>query len=220
MIALGLDEIHLWHTDAFVYEDVYFNFLSDKEKKEANEITRPTIKEAFIRNKYLMRIVLSKYIKKRPEEIVVFRNKYGKPFINSDISFNVSHSKNAFVIALQRQAALGIDIEYICPKAEEAGMLSQIATDAEQKTYTAFTLDTRSRFFHRLWSRKEACIKAVGKGFSMDPKLISVWPDNALRQVIVENYCLLLQELQLYAGYVCALATDRDTDSIIKHKLL
>ena len=113
----------------------------------------------------------------------------GKPELDATsqdpaIQFNVSHRGALALYAFVLDRAVGIDIEYLreVPEAlaiarnhftatetrllEHAAMIGEFVSDERPGERAAIERRGRECFF-RLWTRKEAVIKAVGTGLSM-----------------------------------------------------
>lgn len=101
------------------------------------------------------------------KELNLSYNKYGKPYLKDEYSnthFNISHSGEWVVIAIDN-VPIGIDIQ------EVTNIDIKIAKrffSSEESEYI-FSLDEENRIdaFFKLWSLKEAYVKAEGKGLSI-----------------------------------------------------
>lgn len=123
----------------------------------------------------------------------------GKPYFDSPVHFNISHSAGAVVCAFSDQP-IGIDVETVTrvnPGDFERfllpGELSEI--NSAQKPRKAF---------FELWSRKEAVLKACGSGLSIP-----------LTDVLIENQSAIcraqpwiLHTEFLREKYVCSIASE------------
>ncbi|KAB2917800.1 MAG: 4'-phosphopantetheinyl transferase superfamily protein [Hyphomicrobiaceae bacterium] len=97
-------------------------------------------------------------------------NSYGKPRIAPglpDVQFCVSHTETMSLIAVSREAPVGIDIETIAPACD--GKLIDIFCSARERRALASLGDAeRRRAFARLWTLKEAYAKLTGTGLATD----------------------------------------------------
>lgn len=98
--------------------------------------------------------------------------KDGKPFLAGfdNVHFNLSHSGTYAVCAFD-ETPVGIDIERIRPV--KAGITERFFSVQEQQFSDACSKDKAKAFF-AVWTRKEAFLKAVGKGLRMDLGSFSV----------------------------------------------
>lgn len=85
---------------------------------------------------------------------------------NQTLSFNWSHSGDYALIALSREAALGVDIERLRKNLRALEIARRFFDPAEAATLATLELDARDRAFIGLWCAKEAVLKAVGEGLS------------------------------------------------------
>lgn len=95
------------------------------------------------------------------EQINFEYGKYGKPFIkgHKEWQFNISHTDGMIAIATS-DFSIGIDIEKI--REPDERIARRFFSEKEQE-YIRET-DSAIRFFE-VWTRKEAYIKCIGKGF-------------------------------------------------------
>lgn len=106
---------------------------------------------------------------------------HGKPFavvagVVSPTSFNVSHSGNHGLIALSATRRLGVDVEERVPKRRLGVLIEEVMGRDEQDELASLQGAERLRRFYRLWTFKEALIKALGTGFSTDPSQFQIPP--------------------------------------------
>lgn len=119
-----------------------------------------------------MRLLLMHYTELSPLSFEA--NKYGKPFIpNTDIKFNLSHSRDTALLAITQSFELGVDIEFFSNR-DLLGIAKHAFSNQENRALSQ--LDSQqldSAFFH-IWAQKEAFIKACGMGLSYDTKAFTV----------------------------------------------
>ena len=99
---------------------------------------------------------------------------HGKPFAKvngarSSASFNVSHSGRHGLIGFAKQDGLGVDLEVRAPGRDFDGIGEKVYGPAERSALSAAAGSAKADLFYRLWSLKEALIKALGTGFSLSP---------------------------------------------------
>lgn len=96
----------------------------------------------------------------------------GKPSLHPEhrldrLAFNISHARGAVACAMTLDHAIGVDIEDV----ERSGRLLEIAdayfAPAELAILRAAPVAARRTVFFRLWTLKEAYIKAHGDGLSL-----------------------------------------------------
>jgi 4'-phosphopantetheinyl transferase len=132
-------------------------------------------------------------------------NKYNKPFfLDSEVKFNISHSGQMVVCAISEEFELGIDVE----------LIKDINIDNFKNHMTGYEWENIKReedkltAFYDYWTKKEAVVKASGRGLSIPLKSFNV-VDN---EVTIDNSGFVVKELDLHQDYTCNLA-------IMKNKL-
>ncbi|MBT1695328.1 4'-phosphopantetheinyl transferase superfamily protein [Fulvivirgaceae bacterium PWU4] len=141
-----------------------------------------------------------------------------RPYFNdAAIDFNISHSGKFVVCAAANNIRLGIDIEQIKPVAVTD--FKEQFSDDEMRLIQSD--DGSFVNFYNLWTKKEALIKADGKGLSIPLKQVSVIGAGGVvgvvgeehqqrrhqQPVIIENRSWFLTEINISEGYCCHLAT-------------
>ena len=104
----------------------------------------------------------------------VSENEFGKPAFDPSlgIHFSLSHAGER-VMAAVSDRPVGCDVERIAPHDE--AVAREYLTDKELSWVERTSSGSdRDREFIRLWVRKEAYVKAVGRGFEIEPKSVSV----------------------------------------------
>jgi 4'-phosphopantetheinyl transferase len=143
---LASDEIHLWR-------------LVLDEALKPREITASA--HAFL-GRLLMHYA---GIESAPD---IARSERGKPYAPSlpDIDFNLSHARAHVLIAVARRQAIGVDLERVDRQIEIEDLARRFFAPAEADALEALPAGIRLPAFLRLWTCKEAVLKALGEGIS------------------------------------------------------
>ncbi len=106
-----------------------------------------------------------------PGELVMGR--HGKPSLarHPSIHFNLSHS-GAWVLCALHHRPVGIDVEEA--RALEVLPAEQVMTNSELRHFHELPPQQAQDFFYRLWALKESLLKALGTGFSLDPRALGL----------------------------------------------
>ncbi len=96
-------------------------------------------------------------------------NEYGKPFLPGGPFFSISHCKTGIAVAVDEKP-IGIDIESIRHADEE--LIARTMNADEQKQIQT------DRDFTRLWTQKEAVVKAEGIGIVSFEQLQTILSEN------------------------------------------
>ena len=104
---------------------------------------------------------------------------HGKPFakvngVPTDVSFNVSHSGQHGLIGFAQRDEFGVDLEVRAPGRDFDGIGSTVYGPRERLALAAAAGHDKVVLFYRLWSLKEALIKALGTGFSLSPSRFEI----------------------------------------------
>lgn len=152
-------------------EDIELSFLMSKiSKLRRNETIRKKKKLDKIQrvvSELLVKFVLKEIYQVNIKKLKIIRGRYGKPFINVPIHFNISHSKNIILVAFSEKTEIGIDIEEI----------KQISITTLQKVFLKDEYEyiqcqegqeQRLKVFYKFWTLKESYLKYLGVGLYRD----------------------------------------------------
>lgn len=113
---------------------------------------------------------------------------FGKPYLAQvpACHFNLSHSEDWALIGISDASAIGVDIEMLRPMSDAVSLAQSHFTPSELAAFMALDGASRDAAFLRVWTRKEACLKAIGTGLSVAPNELEVGlgPEDAIRLCI------------------------------------
>ena len=97
---------------------------------------------------------------------------FGKPrLVNVDwLQFNLSHSGHRCLIGIATAFAIGVDIEVVRGVPDADALARLHFTPQEQADWAQVAKPGRDRAFLTCWTRKEACVKALGIAFLGPPR--------------------------------------------------
>jgi 4'-phosphopantetheinyl transferase len=143
-------------------------YLSTAERSRVTEYRIREAAERYVVTRALVRVVLGQQLRISPRELEISRTDAGKPVISHGVHFNVSHSGDLVLLAVCETAQVGIDVERKRDVARVDALVARWLTQRERAELE--TLMTRgftaSDAFLRVWSLKEARLKALGVGIS------------------------------------------------------
>jgi len=133
----------------------------------------------FIIARGILRTLLGRYLHVNPSTLIFDYNPYGKPSLGSPLSesnihFNISHSHELILCAFTRGRQIGVDIEYMRSDIDYEQLAKHSFSPNEQAAFFAIPNAQRQQAFFNCWTRKEAYIKARGKGLSLPLDLFDV----------------------------------------------
>lgn len=137
------------------------------------------------------------------------KSKYNKPFIDDMVDFNIAHSGEYVVCALNTKGKVGVDIEKIQPLDIE--IFQDLFHKNEKKLFDI----NDSQSFYQMWTKKEAVCKAIGKGLGIDFSKI----DTCTTNVICEGEAWNLHQLMIDAGYALHIAAKENFTPILFEQL-
>ncbi len=191
----------LWH--------YYLNFLPHNFQHEVLRFRRWQDRYNCLLGKLMVYIGFKMFYNSELAFENFLKNSYGKPYIkNCSLNFNISHSGNTVVCIFSKQA-VGIDVEEA--KDIEYTLFENVFTDKEMKEISRLGLFK----FYEYWTKKEAVIKAIGKGMSI-PLLDIEVKDN---HCVYENVKWNIKSLQLNTMH-CAVASKSTTNNINVFKVV
>ena len=158
--------------------------LDEEERARAARFKMAEPRRQFVITRGALRFLLARHLARPAHALRFAEGPHGKPFAvvdgaASSVEFNVSHGAGRGLIAITR-APIGVDIEFLGREADFCLVAKGVLTAAEQRALKGKAGAERAKLFYRLWTQKEALIKAKGMGFACPPRGFAV-PD-ALRE--------------------------------------
>lgn len=191
--ALPGGEVHVWIANVNVPAPLAARLedtLSHDERSQAGRFVFEHHRRRYSAAHGILRDILARYVAKEPREIVFSLNAFGKPFLpegdeNRRLFFNMSHAGDLVVVALARDRLIGVDVEFIRPVPEIDAIAEYNFAPQERALIVNSSASDREPLFFTCWTRKEAYIKAVGKGLSLplDSFDVSVPPGASGRSI-------------------------------------
>ncbi|UED72189.1 4'-phosphopantetheinyl transferase superfamily protein [Brevibacillus sp. DP1.3A] len=130
----------------------------------------------FLVGRCLAKMALGQFLHVQSGNISFSKNEYGKLFLKNSpkpLYFNLSHTDEMVVCAFSANDEIGIDVEKTL--ADRFEVMKHVYVPEEIEWVNA-QRDKKAKLhaFYKLWTRKEAVMKAVGKGFSLSPLSFTV----------------------------------------------
>ncbi len=223
-VTIHPHEVHVWRArlDRPQAELTrWWAVLHADERQRAERFRFERDRHRFIVGRGLLRTLLSRYLRLRPEQIELAYNAYGKPEIvqtgnQTALSFNLSHSQDLALFAIAQDRHVGVDLEYVRADLADEQIAVRFFAPAEVEALRALPASQRVPAFFRCWTRKEAFIKARGEGLSLplDQFQVSLEPDAAVLLHTAdptEAQRWRLEPLEPAPGYTAAIAVEGHT---------
>lgn len=167
LATLGEKEAHVWRIDFENYPIAAPDVCSDSDAggTRDSECRNPGVVSVPRLAKRLLPRLLAPYLGVSPDSVRVGRDERGKAYIlGTDLQLNLSHSGTLAVYAFCRAGAVGVDIEEIRAIPACNFIAQQYFAPQEYKRWNDEPAATKTEVFARLWTRKEAYVKALGAG--------------------------------------------------------
>jgi len=161
-------------------EERAFELLDEHERARWKRFVVRGARRRYALCRAALRINLCQRLGCTNDELTFGYREHGKPFamVNGTpaaASFNVSHSGLHGLIGFAAGSGFGVDLEVRRPDRDFDGIGSRVYGPREQRAL-ADSGPGKAELFYRLWSLKEALIKALGTGFSLSPARFEVPP--------------------------------------------
>jgi 4'-phosphopantetheinyl transferase len=175
-------EVHLWRIRLDLPATVragLATLLAPEECRRAARFHRERDGARFTIGRAALRCVLADYLGLDPWDCRFGYGPEGKPHLlnpPATLSFNLSHSDDLALVAVAVGRAVGVDLERLRPDVEIDGVAKVVYTPSEIALLLSLSGAERRAAFFEMWTRKEAYLKAIGRGFSLPPARVTVTP--------------------------------------------
>jgi 4'-phosphopantetheinyl transferase len=167
-------DVHIWAANLDKSAEVMSALkqtLSLDERNRLERIYSEAHRHRFVAGRGILRAILGSYLKIDPAQVGFVYSSRGKPTLTGvpkshALHFNVSHSNNLILIAVTRVSAVGIDVEWIHSISDAENIACYFFSPREATELMNLPKELRVLSFLSLWTRKEACLKAIGAGLS------------------------------------------------------
>ncbi len=214
-------ELHIWRYT--VNEQDYVAekntpILSTEEREKAARFIQEKHAIKYVCNHRFMRNVLAAYLNISAAEIKFSHTELGKPYVeNSNLFFNLSHRNKYGLLAIFKDAEVGVDVEYI-KELQDVATFSSYSFSEQEKAMIFNNGNANPEILFTFWAFKEAFIKATGTGLSVDISKINLadFFDKETCVMPDDKKLWTLKRLEIEAGYKAAFATTAKVDKLIE----
>ena len=171
-----VENVTAFHVDLTrepVRETEAYCWLDETEVDRSCRFTRPGPRRRFILCRAALRAILCWELGCSNKELAFGASYYGKPYAivqgrPHSIGFNVSHSGGHGLIGIASGRRVGVDVEEVDRRRKLELLADTAFTTDEIAEVNAAKGVQKHHLFFRLWTIKEALIKGVGIGLSLD----------------------------------------------------
>lgn len=168
--------VEVWHGKIQLDNDlseVSFNkndwsLLSVDEKNKAMSFLTKERQKKYIRIRATLKKILASYLNIAVKNIVIKTGEFGKPLLESGLLyFNLSHTGNRLIVVVSNLGNVGIDLELKKERKNQTALVDKCFSATEIWYWNTLSEADKTYMFYRFWVRKEAFVKAVGRGIAL-----------------------------------------------------
>lgn len=169
---LSNDDVHIWSASLNQTEAHHRQFLQTLSRNELARMSHYTDegkKKHFTLSHGLLRTILGRYLGIEASEVRIRYEQHGKPVLaqsyrSEALHFSLSHSFDRVIFGLVLNRRIGIDLEYVRPISGIDHITKRFFSMSEHALLQSLPKNQKVRTFFQIWTRKEAYLKAWGKG--------------------------------------------------------
>jgi 4'-phosphopantetheinyl transferase len=222
-------KIHLWYAcvDRSPKEiGVFASVLSAEETTRSQRFRLNQDRDRYIVRHGVLHSLLSGYLGCEPRQVNIYTSDHGKPCLSNkgaeiSLQFSLSHSGAYAAFAFGRCNSIGVDIEAVREIPEMEGIVDQHFTPREKDEMVSCPAGIRLETFYRIWTRKEAVLKAQGEGLFRPLDSVDVaicGGTNPCRVEVtgegsIEEYRLF--DVDTYPGFCAAVAVNSSLEKFL-----
>lgn len=155
-------------------DDVLESALLPEEIARLARFRREEDRRRHLVGRSLLRLLLGRELRVAPCDVDLEFSDQGKPFSHVGPSFNVSHSGDYVLAGLASGGRFGVDVEQHRPLADLDALVRRCFSIWETRRIARLESSEHTPAFFRIWARKEALLKALGGGLSIELRSVSI----------------------------------------------
>ena len=136
--------------------------LSLNEKRKAVRFRKEIDRQVYVAGRGMLRVLIGECLDLFPSEVEIVEERFGKPYLKGyreSFQFNLSNSAHHIAIAIHPgEQQIGVDLEQVNRNFDYWEIAGYYFTS--QECDTVFSHED----FYRIWTKKEALLKATGVG--------------------------------------------------------
>lgn len=223
MVAPAVDEVEIWIVDVNAGTEARADVATLSAQETERYATLDHDARAIaMTTRAALRQVLGKHLALAPADVQIVEGDDAKPTLTGkELEFNVAHTTGVALIAVA-QVAVGVDverIEIIAPN-EFDDIVAFVLTERELDELGRLPKGERLDAYYRVWTRKEAFVKATGEGIAGRPLpevVVGVRVPALIEVIGMAEHDLArwtVVDVDLPAGYVASLVVRHRTPRV------
>ncbi len=178
----GVTVIHVDAAPHAANESAAVQWLDRQELSRLDRFRFPGAGRRFTLCRSALRAILSCVLHCGNSQISFPTGAHGKPFATvcgspAPVDFSVSHSGSHGLIAISQNGHVGVDVEERAPRRHLEGLIETVMGPEERAELSALSGRRQLHRFLRIWTFKEALLKASGTGLYTDMSRVQVPQD-------------------------------------------
>ncbi len=172
--ATGVEAVQIFYgTDSFADPQMVNELITPEELAFAKKFRNELQSRTWLSCRTALRLILATNLGEIPKAIELKKNHFGKLFVsNSNLSFNVSHTDRSFLLGFNVDGRIGVDLEYLTGR-EDIPLLIGYAFSPQETDFC--NQGNTPENFLKIWTLKEAYLKATGVGLVDYLKSVNVY---------------------------------------------
>jgi len=141
--------------------------LSSSERERAGRFRFEPDRRRFVVAHAILRGLLAESLDCDPAGVEIVTDAFGKPRLGAgarELAFNLSHTGERALYAFSPGVELGVDAEELKPLADMSRLAQDVFSATELAEWKGLPEAERVAGFFGGWTRKEAVLKALGRG--------------------------------------------------------
>lgn len=145
--------------------------LDERERARFDRLRVAAKRDQFLAAQAGLRRVLGRYRSVPAHEIAFAYGPHGKPSLEDGDGpdFNLSHSEELALVGVSRDTEIGVDVEWQGRDRPFLRLGRRYFDEAEHAWLARRAEDAVREGFYRIWTLKEAFLKALGTGLTVPP---------------------------------------------------
>ncbi|MDF1741771.1 MAG: 4'-phosphopantetheinyl transferase superfamily protein, partial [Verrucomicrobiales bacterium] len=155
--------------------------LSEEERLRADSFHFEKDRRQYVVARGSLRHLLGSLLSIEAGAVEFAYGSFGKPFLKAEAGaggayrFNLAHSGTHILIGVSPNLEIGVDLEALSPgDVRMAPLIRNICTPNEAAWVKELDGQAKELALSRLWTAKEAILKAIGSGFQIPPDQVEI----------------------------------------------
>jgi 4'-phosphopantetheinyl transferase len=161
--ALLPGEVHVWLAPL---DRSLKPVLSPAEQTRAQKFRFEADRQRFVHRRSILRQLVGAYRQQPPVEVEITADEFGKLHVPGGLEFNLSAAGDLAIYGFARELQLGIDLARLLPDFKWKDVVESFFHPSESAYIQQLPVSAQAAAFFRLWTIKEAFVKANGRGLS------------------------------------------------------